>query len=69
MWEVAARYSSIDLNDGPIHGGRLWRLTGVLKWHASRRVMTTFDYGLAHLDRDGLRSYTHIFQMRLLLWF
>jgi len=53
----------------PIRGGEPWRLTGILKSRVSRHATTTFDYGLAHPDRDARRSSTHIFQLRLLLWF
>ncbi|MCK8516903.1 OprO/OprP family phosphate-selective porin [Methylonatrum kenyense] len=37
-WEVAARYSRLDLNDGAIRGGRQDAVTLALNWYATERL-------------------------------
>lgn len=37
-WEIAARYSRLDLNDGDIRGGRQDAVTLALNWYATERV-------------------------------
>ena len=35
-WEVVLRYSSLDLNDGSIQGGKFWRITPMVNWYMSK---------------------------------
>jgi hypothetical protein len=59
----------VDLEDGSISGGEMSRLTGVFNWYLSGTALTSFNYGLVRLDREGAVGYTNIFQLRLFLLF
>jgi phosphate-selective porin OprO/OprP len=50
-WEAAIRYSWIDLNDGPVQGGRLSDVTFGLNWYLSRNARFMWNYVL--VDRDA----------------
>jgi len=64
-WELVVRYSYADLADGPIQGGRFWRLTPMLNWHMSENIRLEFVYGYGMLDRFDLQGTTQFFQARL----
>jgi phosphate-selective porin OprO/OprP len=64
-WEAVLHFSRIDLDDGEIEGGKLWRLTPMVNWHLSDNVRIEFVYGYGSLDRFGLEGQTHFFQSRL----
>ena len=49
-WEVAGRWSYIDLNDQNILGGRLNDLTFGLNWYLNQRTKFQFNYIHAFLD-------------------
>ena len=49
-WEVAARWSMIDLNDADIRGGRLHDLTLGLNWYLNKYTKMQFNYVRASLD-------------------
>jgi phosphate-selective porin OprO and OprP len=63
--EGVVRYSSFDLNDGMIHGGKYKRITPMLNWYLSPLVRLEFAYGYGILDRYGLTGKTHFFQSRI----
>jgi len=42
--EIAARWSFLDLTDGPSPGGRVWNATLGLNWYARDNVRVTFNY-------------------------
>jgi phosphate-selective porin OprO and OprP len=64
-WEIVTRFSYIDLDSGPIRGGRFWRFTPLLNWHLDDMVRLEIAYGYGTLDRFSLVGHTHFFQMRL----
>ncbi len=64
-WEVAARWSTIDLDDAGIAGGRLTDLTFGLNWYLARNAKFQFNYINADLDRNGLDSETGILACRV----
>lgn len=66
-WELALRWSYIDLDGGTIQGGRFWRLTPGINWYASANVRLVAEYGYGQLDRDGIVGGTHFLQLRLQL--
>jgi phosphate-selective porin OprO/OprP len=66
-WEVAARYSSIDLTNAAIQGGKFDRLSGALSWYPTRQVRFEFDYGYGRLNRDGIEGRSNFYQLRLQL--
>ncbi|MGC8494752.1 MAG: OprO/OprP family phosphate-selective porin [Syntrophobacteraceae bacterium] len=49
-WELAARYSSIDLNDKGVHGGSEQDWNGSLIWYLNPNLRWMFDYIHAHVD-------------------
>jgi phosphate-selective porin OprO/OprP len=66
-WELVSRYSYINLDSGPISGGRFGRFTEQLNWYLSRYVRLELNYGYGHLDRFGLSGNTQFFQTRIQL--
>ncbi len=52
-WEVALRFSGLDLNDDPIQGGELEDITFGLNWYLNPNVRAMFNYVLADLDTVG----------------
>ena len=60
-WEVGARYSSLDLNDGVIRGGELDDVTLGLNWYLNPNTRVMWNFIYADL-RDAGRE--NIFQMR-----
>lgn len=52
-WEVAARYSHLDLNDGRVRGGRLNDLTLGVTWYLNPNVKTMWNYVWADPSKGG----------------
>ena len=52
-WEVAARWSYLDLNDDAIKGGRLNDLTLGINWYWNRHTRFQLNYIKAYLDDSG----------------
>ena len=65
--EAVLRFSYIDLDGGTLRGGKFWRLTPMVNWHASDHVRLELAYGYGKLDRFDVRGGTHFFQSRLQL--
>ena len=69
-WEVALRYSYIDLNDEDIQGGEEKNVTAGLNWYLNPNVRFTFNYIFAHVEDSNAGTQflregdTNIFQMR-----
>jgi phosphate-selective porin OprO/OprP len=68
-WEIVARFSYVDLDGGPLAGGKFWRFTPMVNWHLSDNVRLALTYGYGSLDRFDLVGKTHFFQTRLQLLF
>jgi phosphate-selective porin OprO/OprP len=51
-WEVKARYSELDLNDGNITGGELDNVTAGLNWYLNPNTKIMWDY--VHADRERI---------------
>jgi phosphate-selective porin OprO/OprP len=62
--EVVLRYTTLDLTDGNLQGGKMWKITPMINWYMSKDVRLEFVYGYGVLDRYGLQGGTHFFQMR-----
>lgn len=68
-WEVAARYSLVDLSNGPIQGGRMRILSAGLNWYWNPFVRWYFDYGFARVDEEPASGNLNTFQVRFQLVF
>jgi phosphate-selective porin OprO/OprP len=66
-WEVALRASYVDLDSGPVLGGKFWRLTPALNWYLSDVLRFEAVYGYGVLDRMGMSGGTQFFQTRMQL--
>ena len=63
--ELVARYSHLDLSDGPIDGGILRKWHFGVNWWSSRQWKAGISYGDADLDRNGLDGTTRMMLFRL----
>lgn len=52
-WEVAARYSNLDLNDGPLSGGRMRNSTLGVSWYPNEYVKFMADYIKVNTDDNA----------------
>jgi phosphate-selective porin OprO/OprP len=66
-WEAVLRYSTLDLNDGSIQGGKFWRITPMVNWYMTKAMRAEFIYGYGILDRYHMKGAVQIFQVRLQL--
>jgi phosphate-selective porin OprO/OprP len=64
--ELTLNYSYVDLDDGTLSGGKLWRISPTLKWHLMEYMRFEVGYGYGVLDRFDLEGKTHFVQIRLL---
>jgi phosphate-selective porin OprO/OprP len=65
--ELAARYSFIDLKDGPVRGGRMHTLSGGVNWYWNRYIRWQLNYNLADIHEGLDDGLLHAFQMRFQL--
>jgi len=63
--EGVIRISNLDLDDGAIHGGKLWRLTPMVNWYMSQSIRLELAYGYGVLDRFQMKGVTQFFQSRI----
>jgi len=49
-FEIAARYSYLDLNDHFVHGGELWDVTAGINWYLFPNTRITLNYVHSGLD-------------------
>lgn len=64
-WEVLLRYSSLDLSDGSVQGGKFARITPMVNWYLSKDIRLELAYGFGVLDRIGMKGSTQFFQTRI----
>lgn len=64
-WEVAYRYSYVDLDDGQIQGGRVSDHTFGVNWYLNPYTRVMWNYINSTTDRAGVNDgIVNIFQMR-----
>ena len=66
-WEVAARWSDIDLTDGFVDGGEMQILSLGLNWWLSPVFNVSFNYRNISLDRFGIKGQSDGFLIRVVL--
>ena len=66
-WELAARYSSIDLTDGLVDGGEMDIVSLGVNWWLSPIFNVNFNYRFITNDKDGLSGDAHGAMGRVLL--
>ena len=66
-WEIAARWSSIDLNDGPVAGGEMDILSLAASWWLSQYCNVNLNYRYILNERDNLNGETSGVNIRVLL--
>ena len=64
-WEGVLRFSTLDLDDGSIHGGKFWRITPMINWYMTKVMRMEFIYGYGILDRFNLKGGVQFFQARI----
>src|SRR3990167_1526176 len=70
-WQIAVRYSTLDLNDNDIQGGKETDYTAGLNWYLNQHVELMFNYifGLARPDDNGKNKTLNIYAAQLQLYF
>ncbi len=68
-WEVALRYSHLDLNDGGIAGGREHNITTAVNWYLNPNIRMQFNYVYGDIDSPSGDDGFHAFQGRLQMAF
>ena len=66
-WELALRYSNLDLTDGSVHGGNVGDVTAGINWQWNPNMRMMFNYVHSNIDGDykqGLSSVIDLGQVR-----
>jgi len=66
-WEIAARWSTINLTDGSVGGGEMDILSLAINWWLTPTAMVNWNYRYIVNDKDGLDGRTSGAVLRLLL--
>jgi len=66
-WELAARWSNVDLNDGLVDGGDMDILSVGVNWWLTPVFNFNFNYRFVTIDRFGVKGDSNGFMTRLLL--
>lgn len=63
-WEIAARFSTLNLSDKSIQGGRLNDITLGVNWYLTRQMKIMANYIYAMNDVHNKQTYADIFETR-----
>lgn len=63
-WELAARYSTLDLDDAGILGGEMKNATVGVNWYARSNVRFMFNYVMVDTERRGISDDPNILLFR-----
>jgi phosphate-selective porin OprO/OprP len=64
-WELAGRWSYVDLNSDEIHGGRLGMLMTGVNWYLHSHLKWRFDYGFGRVQNHTPDGNVNVFQTRV----
>jgi len=64
-WEVAARYSFVNLDSADVHGGRLSMLMTGVNWYLHSHVKCRFEYGCGRVAGRQPEGNLNVFQTRM----
>lgn len=56
-WELAARYDTVDLTDGPVSGGEMDSYTVALNWYPTSFTRVMLNYVMNDLDNTGPAAF------------
>jgi phosphate-selective porin OprO/OprP len=65
--EGVLRFSTFDLNDKELYGGKFTRITPMINWYLTSVVRCEFIYGYGIMERFGLTGKVSFFETRLQL--
>lgn len=68
-WELALRYSNLDLTDGDFDGGKENNITVGLNWYATPNIRFMANYIHVESEKEGVEDNPDIYQMRAQLDF
>jgi phosphate-selective porin OprO/OprP len=68
-WEWKVRWSSVDLDDGRVRGGRMGIVSTGLNWYLDRHWRVTVEYLFTHADGPAGEGNLHTVQSRVQLRF
>ena len=68
-WEIAARLSRIDLDDGPVSGGIQTNLSLGLNWYLNPSIRTSLNFIHANVNTADVEGEANIIQLRFQLDF
>ena len=57
-WELAVRFSQVDLEDGDINGGRAGSVTGALNWYMNPNARVMLNIIKGHVEDDNIIGVT-----------
>ncbi len=68
-FEVAARYSTLDLTDEGLFGGEVKDITVGLNWYLNKNTKIAFNYVVSKVDRLGIDEHMNEFGVMFQIWF
>ena len=63
--EAVVFASTLNLNDGNIKGGQMWRITPMINWYMTRVIRFEIIYGYGILERYGMKGKVQFFESRI----
>jgi phosphate-selective porin OprO/OprP len=64
-WEIAGRFSYVDLDSADVHGGRLSMVMTGVNWYLYSHLKCRFEYGFGHVSGRQPEGNLNIFQTRI----
>lgn len=64
LWQVGLRYDTLDLDDGPVEGGRLSTWTAGVNWYFRSNFKLMLNYVKVDSDRRGVQDNPGIVEAR-----